>query len=279
MFTLTPTEQNFDLKPGNIYSGKVTVTNSNNAEGDFAYKISVAPYSVIGEEYHIDLATVSNYSMIADWITIDAPVGNLKPGETKDINFTIEVPESAPAGGQYASILVTEDTDPYNSQGFSVNSVFEVASLIYASVSGEIKRSGEIKENNIPSFATSTPVSTNVLVTNGGNVHESVITLIKVKNLLNGETILKGEQSSGRHYDVIMPETARRIEYDIDNLPVVGVVEINQTIYYNGETSVETKNLIICPVWFMTLVVLAIGLIIWTIVTKFKKHKRRKSII
>lgn len=279
MFSVAPTGQEFNLEPGNTYTGKITILNSSDAESDFLYNVSVTPYSVIGEEYNVDLATKSNYSMLTEWVTVNNPTGSLKPGEKRDIEFSISVPESAPAGGQYASILVTENNAGSKGSGLSIDGVLEIASLIYASVSGETIHDGGILENNIPGFIMTDSISVGSLLVNNGNVHEPAITLLQVKNLFTGEVILSKDGEGGRHSEAIMPETTRRIDYKIDNLPIVGLTEVTQTIYYDGQTSVVTKNVIICPLWFITLIVTLVGAVIATIVVKRKKRKINKSIL
>ena len=274
-FTVSPMNQTFDLVPGKVYDGSITILNTANSESNFDYRVSISPYNVIGENYDADLVTVSNYSMITDWIKIDNPTGTLKSNETKEINFTITVPKSAPGGGQYAALLVSENINDDNSV---VSDTFEIASLIYASVSGEVKRGGEILENNIPGFVLNTPVAVSMLISNTGNVHESATVTIDVKNVITGGVILSSEQN-GRYSEIIMPETTRRIERNIMDLPVVGIVNINQTIYYNGQSSIESRNVIICPIWFMILAVAMIGGTIGGIILAIKKHHKKHSVL
>jgi hypothetical protein len=276
-FVVTPMSQNFSLEPGKTYNGSITVANSGSATSDFAYKISVAPYSVMGEGYDADLATMSNRSMVVDWIKVENPKGTLKPNETAEINFTITVPETAPAGGQYASLLVTEDTGVANSQGVKVSSIFEIASLVYAKVAGETVTDGEILENNIPGYVMTAPVKVGALISNTGNIHQTATTVLEVKNLITGETVLPTEQNDGRHSEIIMPETTRRTEYEIAELPVVGVVRVSQTIYYNGVSSVEMKDVLICPIWFIVVsVILVCGLFFGTFFG-IRQYRRKKS--
>ena len=276
-FVVTPMSQDFNLEPGGIYTGRIMVTNPGNSTEDFAYKISVAPYSVMGEGYDADLATISNRSMVVDWTKVENPEGSLKPNETAEINFTITVPENAPAGGQYASLLVTEDTEAVAAQGVKVNSIFEIASLVYANVAGETVTGGEILENNIPGFIMSAPIEVGALISNTGNIHQTATTVLDVKNLMTGEIILPTEQNAGRYAEIIMPETTRRTNYEIADLPVVGVIQVSQTVYYNGVSSVEIKDVLICPIWLI-LVAVAIFLgIIFGTFFGIKKIRQKKS--
>lgn len=278
-FVVTPMSQEFNLEPGKTYDGKIAVANPGDSTSDFAYKISVAPYSVLGEAYDADLTTMSNHSMIVDWIKIDESIGIVKPNETKEIYFTITVPKSAPAGGQYASILVTEDVKNAASQGLEVNSVFEIASLVYANVAGETVREGEILENRIPSFVMTVPVNVGALISNTGNVHQTATTVLEVRNLLTGEVILPTEQNSGRYAETIMPDTTRQTSYDIANLPVVGAVKITQVVYYNGISSVEVKDVVICPIWFIVLAITLIASVIVAIVVLVKKRRKKRAVV
>ena len=74
-----------------------------------------------------------------------------------------------------------------------------------------------------------------------------------------------------------MPKTTRRIERELNDLPMLGVIKVNQTIYYQGEVSTVEKDVIICPIWFILLVVLTLASIITTIVLIIKKHRRKKK--
>ena len=114
------------------------------------------------------------------------------------------------------------------------------------------------------------------LLDNNGHVFEEVKTGIKVTNVFSGETILPTDENSGVYVDIVMPETQRYIRRNVVDLPFLGVVNIEQTIYYNGVTSVESRDVLICPIWFMFLVGITIALFVAAIVRLVKIHKRKK---
>ncbi|MBQ3353328.1 hypothetical protein IJG89_03250 [Candidatus Saccharibacteria bacterium] len=280
-FTVLPMSQRINLQAGETYEGSITVVNPADSTEDFAYQISVLPYGVTGTDNAADLVTDTNYTVISKWITVLEPSGKIAPNESKEIKFTINVPENAPAGGQYAAIAVSSDADTSASEGVSVQNVFELASIIYAHVAGETVHDGEIVENNIPGFVTSAPVTLSAYITNRGNIHEDATFIIKVSDFFSGQVILPTEENEGQYNEIIMPDSERYIEREISDLPSLGVVKVSQTIYYNGEVSQEEKEIIICPLWFIALVLLTITAIIFTIVQIVKKHKktrRNKSI-
>ena len=236
------------------------------------------PYSVVGSDYTADLSTQYNRSMITEWIKVEEPTGTVKPNETKELEFTITVPNDAPAGGQYAAIAVAANPGETATEGVAVQSIFEMASLIYGTVAGETKHEGTVIENNVPGFSTTSPVVLSALISNEGNIHEDATFVITVSNFFTGQVILPNEENEGHYSEIIMPETTRQIEREVSNLPALGVVKVSQTIYYQGQTpSIVEKNIIICPIWFLILLVLTIAAIITTIVLIVKKHRKKKK--
>lgn len=277
-FTVLPMTQRFSLEPGKTYEGKVSVINPADASADFTYRVSVTPYGVTDENYTADLVSITNRTQIVDWITIKEPTGTVKPNETKDVEFTITVPKDAPGGGQYATIAVSSDSATGSDGAVAIDNIFELASLIYGHVDGEIVHEGEIIENNVPGFVLSTPITLSALISNNGNVHEDATFVIAVSNVFTGEVILPTEENSGRYSELIMPETTRAVTREVSGLPGLGMVRIKQTIYYQGDVSEVVKDVFICPIWFMVLVGVTLAAIVATIVAIVKKHKKAKTI-
>ena len=274
-FTVLPMSQRVSLQAGETYEGKITVVNPADAKGDFNYKVSVSPFGVSDEDYEIDFVTDYNRSMISKWIKINEPTGKVAPNESKDVTFTITVPENAPAGGQYASIAVTSDDEATGGDGVAVQNVFEIASIVYATVAGETKHEGEILENNVPGFVTNVPLTLSALISNNGNVHEDATFIISVKNFFTGEVILPTEEDDGEYSEIIMPETTKHIDREVSNLPALGVVKINQTIYYQGVANTVEKDVFICPIWFLVLVIITIVAIITSVVMTVRHHRKK----
>lgn len=276
-FTLTPMSQNIELSPGETYTGYITIVNPADATSDFEYKVSVNPFSVVGQDYAVDLATEYNRSMITKWITVPESTGTLKPNESRKVEYTIKVPDDAPGGGQYAALTVTNNNETGNNDGLSVHSVLEMASVVYAQVDGETIHDTHILENNIPGFALTTPVTLTATLQNNGNVHEFASYTITVTDFFTGQVILPTEEADGHYSEVIMPETTFHSQREISNLPTIGVVKVTQTIRLNGEVSTAESNIIICPIWFMVLIIATLAALITTIVLIVKKHRKHKK--
>lgn len=279
IFTVTPMNHNLNLDAGEVYEGYVTVANPANAAKDFNYKVAVSPYAVVGEDYTADFLSETARTQIADWVTVENPTGTLKPNETVNVKFKITVPETAPAGGQYAALMVSSNTDTAAGAGVSVNNVFEMASIIYANISGDTIVDGEVIENTIPGFVTATPIRVSALLENNGNAHEIARINLEVRSFFSATPIYPTPGESGVINEVIMPETSRYVTRDITGISPLGVYEVTQTINYLGENHQVKQVVVACPIWFMALVLLTVIGVVATIVYRVKAVRRKKRVL
>lgn len=278
IFTVTPMSQDIALEAGQVYTGSIIVANPANAASDFHYKVVASPYSVVGEEYAADLETASSRSQIVDWIKIDNPTGVLKPNETTEVKFTITVPKTAPAGGQYVALMVSSAGNDMKSDGLTINNVFEMASLIYAKVAGETVRQGEVTEITIPGFVTATPIATSATLTNEGNVHETARIALEVRSVFSATPIYPSAGEDGILTEVVMPETTRLITRNIEGISPIGIYEIKETVNYLGKNTTFSQTVVACPIWFMALVFVTIAAVIVAIVRSIRVHRIKHKV-
>lgn len=272
-FTVLPMSQEVFLKAGEKYGGVITVANPADSTESFEYTVRVMPYSVVDENYRADFATKSNQTQITDWITIEDQTGKLEPNELKKVHFVIDVPTDAPAGGQYAVLAVAASNNDNVKE--AVNNVFEMASVIYASVEGETVHEGQIVSSSVPGFSTNTPITSSVMLTNEGNVHEVATTTITVKDVFRGQIFpVDGEENQFVEY--IMPKSSRYLTRSIDRMAGLGIYEVEQTVEYLGGSASLTQVVIVCPIWFMILVLVTLAVGISVVIGMVKKHLRRK---
>ena len=276
-FLITPMTQKMELKAGESYTGTIKVANPADATREFSFVAEVSPYGVVGEDYTVDLKTKSNHSMIADWITLEDANGILEPNGTANIKYTITVPEDAPAGAQYATIVVSQNKDEAKKEGMNVDNIVEMASIIYGEVDGETVMDGHILANEVPGFSTTAPITVSAKFDNHGNVYDSAMITIAAKNNLTGEVYLPTETNEGYYEELILPDTTRVVKRNVDGLPFLGIVHIEQSINYNGETSKVERDVIICPVWFMVLAAVVMVTLVALIVRLVIKHRRVKA--
>lgn len=280
--TISPPQQKIVLVPGEKFEGSIEVSNSVNSPSDLKYSVTIGSFSLGKDEngnvdYNdTDIDTVTGYNQMMEWIKLGKTKGSVKPNDTDIVPFEIDVPADAPAGGQYATIIIQKDDDVSQTEGNSVSiqEVIRFASIIYAEVAGETKKEGAIIENNIPAFVFNNPLMASSTVKNNGNVHTNAKYTLQVWPLFSDEEICTNEEEPAT--SLIMPET-ERMHVEECNLPSVGIFKVKQTVEIFGEKSVAEKTILMCPLWLLFLVLFAIiALVIW-IVTKVKKKPAKKE--
>lgn len=279
---MSPMSQKVLLSPGETYHGGFTIANPAAATEELNYIVTIGSYfPTSGEKSNddygdIDITTVTNMNMIMDWIEIINPTGTIQPNGSTLVEFTINVPENAPAGGQYASLLAKENPDANRiDKSVSVNEIMQMAHIIYAEVAGETIEKGEIAENSIPSFLLNNQLKATSFVKNNGNVHTEAEYTLQVWPIFSDEEICTNEEDP--ETSLVLPDTER---YHAQNcqLPLIGIFRAKQTVKIFGETSIVEKTIIVCPIWLLFLIIFAIAAIIIYFVTRAKSRRGNRKL-
>ena len=274
-FTVSPMTQEITLTPGETFYGTFKVTNPSTSEEEFNYVVQVDPFTVDDSntpvyEYRED------YNQIVDWITLDDTSGVIPPDTTKEIRFRIDVPENAPAGGQYASISIgVKNESPKmreeeQGQALGIQTGYQIAHLVYAEIAGETIKKGFIEDINVPSFLFSGKINGNVKIRNEGNVHSRATAVMQIFPLFSGEEIYTNEENPQTIFS--MPGVSRMAATEWDDTPTVGIFHVIYTVEFGDIKSSVDKYVIICPIWLLFLIILGIILIIFRILSAKKKN-------
>ena len=280
--TVSPPYQEIILTPGEVYKGTIEVSNPSTSTVPLKYSISIGSYSAKATEGSMDdysnhdLTSVSSYNQIMQWINIPQNKGEVAPNNKTEVPFTITVPEDAPAGGQYASLIVQNDTDidEQNGSNIQIESNVQIASLIYAEVTGTTKQEGEILSNSFPMFMLSGPLTATSMVQNNGNVHTDAKYTLQVWPLFSDEEICTNEEEPTT--ELVMPET-RRYHVESCDLGPVGIFNAKQTVEIFGKVSTSSHMVVILPIWLILIVVVVIVAIVYVIMKKVKAKKVAKA--
>ncbi|MBQ2622703.1 hypothetical protein IJG12_00015 [Candidatus Saccharibacteria bacterium] len=282
VMTISPPRQDIVLVPGEVYEGTLLVSNSANASKDLKYSATIGSFGLDKDEngntdYNsTDVDTITEYNQIMEWMKLDKDHGSVAPNSTDTITFTITVPEDAPAGGQYATIIVQDDTEKDSGAegNIVIENVVRFAASIIANVAGETRNEGAILENNIPAFMFNNKLAATSTVQNTGNVHTKASYVLQVWPLIGDEEICTNEEKPTEH--TVMPGT-ERINAEECNLPMIGIFRVKQTVKIFGETSVAERMVVVCPLWLLFIIIFAIvALVIW-LVTKSRSRKTRSK--
>ena len=289
-FSVSPMDEKIVLNPGDEYSSSIDVFVPTNYDNDIKYSIEVAPFFV-DENYTNDFNNTygTNNEMIK-WITIESPKeGRLSSGEKTTVEYKITVPQNAPGGGQYASILVganiwsdeNSDENSNNTQedGVStgVKEIRKIAHTIYAEITGDVVRQGEITDVNVPGFLLSGNITGSSSVKNTGNVHGEAKYILQVFPLFSGEEIYTNEEDPQDR--TILPDRTLYNETTWDQTPGIGIFNVVYTVEFEGVTQQVSKMVIKCPIWLLFIIIfIIVAIIIYFIVrAKNRGKKSRKS--
>lgn len=281
--TIYPTTQTIELDPGQTHTGNVTIMNS--GQQPFTAIVSASPYQVDGEEYAPDFTTENSYTKLYNWITFAEETYYLEPGASAKVEYTVNVPEDAIGGGQYAAILArTEDSIKEDD---SIQVISQVAGILYGRVNGEEMRpEGELVEQDIPGFIIDGLLEVAETVYNTGNVDFKVSHSIVVTNFFSGEEVLNSDakDSDGRPINsdsvMVLPATSRRNIITWENTPRLGVYRVKQTVMFLGQEVVNEQIVIFCPSWLLFSILGLIALLIlWIILAARRRHRKQPQVL
>lgn len=268
---VSPMNQKITLNPGERYYGTFKVTNPGSSKYSFHYKTEVEPFYV-DESYGPIYENNGDYNQIVNWITVIDDNAIITPNNTTIVRFYIDVPENAPAGGQYATISVSSDTSgDAIDEGIALHAQYAIAHLIYAEVAGETKRGGEINDVSVPGFLFSGKISATANIKNTGNVHSDAIHTIQIFPLFSDEEIYTNEENPD--INLIMPNTTRSTSLDWGETPSIGIFHVIYNVEFEGVNQRVDKMVIICPLWLLFIIAVIIFLIIFKILSGKKANK------
>lgn len=281
---VSPTSQKIILTPGETYYGTINVSSPNSATSDLSYSTSIGSFSEIAsdgskDDYgSVDTETKTKYNEIMDWITIIDGSGTVSPNNSNPIHFRIDVPEGAPSGGQYATINVRDDSKVSNDfadNTVNIQSVTQIASIIYADVAGETNESATIFENSIPLFSFGGGITASSMVKNEGNIHTDATYVLQVWPAFaseDSEELYTNAENPETH--LIMPETSRYVTTSWDDAPMVGIFKVKQTVSIFDQVSETTQTVIVCPMWLLFAVLIVVFFIIFWLVSRSRARKK-----
>lgn len=282
--TMSPMHQNVILDPGDSREVSFKISNPSASTESLNYEISVDPFYIENNGETV-FEEVGDHNKIVDWISFDVPTkGSVAPNETKEISFTVNVPASAPAGGQYASIFLTTSGDSRSSGNstpsnggtqLDIEEIKKVGHLLYAEVTGNTIKKGEISDVNVPSFLLSGNITASSMIKNNGNVHGQAKYTLQVYPLFSSEEIYTNEESPKTH--LVMPDRTLYDELTWEETPDIGIFNVKYTVEFEGETAEVSKMVIKCPVWLLFIILFVIALIIIWVVLKVKNRHKSTS--
>ncbi len=258
--TLSPVKIPINILPGKKYKANSQISNT----GDFPVrmKLIVKNYKVIDKNGALEFTNEQTGFEMQNWIIPEFLEINLKPFETKTINFIIRVPENAKSGGHYGAIVFEGKNSEIKNSDFGI--------LILANVKKEEEiKQGHFASFDIPFISEYSPIDFAIKIENTGNVHFLPEGKIEIFNIF-GKKITEAELKN----DYIYPSSTREFTSRWRKKNLSGIFKAKINVEYNGEQIEATKFFIVFP-WRL---ILFGAIAIITLFVIWKRYKKDISI-
>ena len=213
--------------------------------------MQVAGFRPAGQEGQVELTGEEQAGFgILSWTTVDPSEFLLGPGEETAVTFLIDVPENAPPGGHYMSVLAKVGSAGA-AEGVAVGQ--RIGSLVLLRVAGEVVEQAQVAEIVAPSFAAKGPIDFDVVLRNTGNVHLRPIGEVVVTGTFGGEVArLRLEQRN------MLPDSERAFSVTWDTGWNLGRYTAEYTgVYGSASTTIKGSTTVILFPWPIILPVAA----------------------
>jgi hypothetical protein len=269
-FQISPPVTTLAVDPGNGVTGKIKVTNLTDTQ--ISLQVGKTNFVAKGEEGQVELLDEGNpaYSL-APYFTLDQSTLDVPPRGSKDVAYSINVPNNAEPGGRYGSVTFNTIPAklPNGQSGASVKQ--ELAALIFLRINGATN-----EQLSIESFTTGSsfyefgPIGFTTRIKNLGTVHERPTGEIVVKDLL-GFTAGKVKLEEKN----IIPGAIRKFESELNKKFLFGYYTATLTVQ-NGsvQTLTDKTSFTVIPYRILAIVV-AILVILFLVFWKGRKRISR----
>lgn len=278
-FMMSPMTNRISLNPGETYTGSFWIMNPEENTISIKYSLEVKSFYRDDNSRAI-FEDIEGRGQIANWITLNVPSsGSILPKESDEVFYTINVPEDAPAGGQYAAITATSvPPDNNDSSAIAVKESIVMAHTIFAEVSGETRLSAEITDLNSPSFLFDGNIVASSKVKNTGNLHGTATYTMEVYPLFSGQPIYSNVNAPVKK--LVLPDRTMINEIVYEETPAAGIFNLVYKVEFeNGEVKELKKLVIKCPIWvFLIIISVIVGFVIYFVVKAKKRSRRQKEL-
>ncbi len=274
--TITAPTIELNVNPRDKKEGTVGLINDSDTTLNFATSV----YDFIVQDKNgtpeiLPRGTITNnkYSA-ANWIAVYPSTFSVAPHQRYTLNYYVQIPANAGPGGHYSAIVYQPLTSADKSgTGASIHE--QIASLVYISVSGNVKESAQVTKFNAPLFNEYGPVNILTEIKNAGDVHIApagnitiknifgqtvYVSALETRNIFPGNVALDYTNSVGQHFMFGRFKAELLASYGPDNnLPLYATV-----IFWVIPWRIITISLLV-------LIVIILGIIL------FLKNKKKKS--
>lgn len=289
--TISPPKFEESVSPGQTISSSIKIIN--NTDDEVLLEAKVYDFKPSGEEGRQTFISPDSDDPYIDhslniWISIDAKPFTVGPKSTKEINFTIKVPESAESGGHYAAIFFgppsSEDIEGETEtalHGGEVGVRGEIGTLLIIRVEGEVYELAKIIEfASVKKLWERPPVTLITRFYNFSNVHLKPVGFIDIYDFA-GRKIDSLEVNKKKNN--VLPLSIRMFEVTWENERAFGRYTAKLSLVYGEKNKIATADTIFWVIPWKKISAGVIGFIILIVILilgikKYNRHIIRKAL-
>lgn len=243
--TLTPTSKTYKVDPGQTLDDTITVLN----DGETAYDFTVytAPYSVTSGSYDPSFTSTAPSADAYTWVQFKQTTWHVEPRQTVKVPYVVHVKANASPGGHYG-VIFAEVQPSDASSGSTLARKKRVGSIIYATVSGDVKLAGTAKGTSIGWFQSSAPLKVTTSVENTGNSDFNASVLYQVSDIFG--SVKYSVQSDY----TVLPSTTRDITLSWEDAPWFGLYKARVTTSFLDQKNIAESYVLVMPIWMLLIV-------------------------
>lgn len=248
--TLSPVSKRYEIKAGASKTDSLKVINDGRVAYDFV--VYTRPYSVNDESYVPDFTSDAQNADAYRWVQFEKSSYHLEAGQSVEVKYTVRVPETATPGGHYG-VLFAETQPEQTNEGNAVIRKKRVGSILYATVDGDVTRSGKLLSTSVPFLQIKPPLTANLRVANSGNTDFSV------KSTMTISDVFGGKKFNSEREVAVLPSTTRKISMEWPGVSWIGLYKVEMTTSFLDNRHESTHYVLQVPLWVYALLILLIG--------------------
>ena len=265
---ITPTSLVASLDKGTSLDETLTVVNPGTTAYNF--KVYATPFSVTGEDYTQNFNPIKNAENVGNWFTFSSTTYHIEPNQTLNVQYRVNAPKNALAGGHYATLFV-ETTNTADVNGVVIHD--RLGAIAYLTVNGPVKTEGSFLTWSVP-YLQRPNLTADVRIQNTGGVHFESTINATVKDIFGGTKFTY----SSKHE--ILPQTIRKIPVVWPKTPSFGLYKISGDLTYLGNKVLLPGKYVLIMSTFVRMVTLLLILLIavWVVVRiRYSGNKMNKG--
>ncbi len=246
--SVSPSRLYFNVSPGNYKSQKLRVTN--NGKKTQTFTVNFANFNSPGNQgkTKMDTAAKSKHGM-ADWLTASPSFFDVAPGETKDVEILLQVPNTPDANSvrwSVAAIKLARENKGTGEKGKDITGMSIIQTFSFMIHLFQTPPNVSYKEVTVEKFyrdSTSTAAndSTIILKMQARNIGDAIADCAPYLDMVNLKTGAK-RKVRGRGF-TMLPGGVREISIQLPKDLPKGKYNILGIVDYNSETDVAAMEL------------------------------------